>query len=564
MRRTVWTVAAALAVLAAGSAAPAGTLDELDRELTALAARVSKSVVTVTSEAGVVLKPGDLPGWPLPQVLGSRTTASGVIYDAAGHVVTVAGSVPPGRKVKVTLPDGRTVTAQVKGRDSASNLAVLKVDAAGLVPAAWGSSAAVKPGSVVLAVGSSFGMGPSVTLGVVSAVGRSVGGHADLIQITAPINPGDSGGLLVNGRGEVVGIITATLGRAPSCEWLSDFFRNARPGLPSLPKPDWFEQHFPGRSFGERGEHRQGRVEPRERGIESSVVIAPPVHVGSQGMNYALPADEVKAVVDQLIKHGKVSRGWLGVMMEARTDGRPGLVVAGAVTGSPAAKAGLKKGDRLLTVAGVAVNRFAQLSRTICRKPPGTTVTLEVRRGDETLTLTATLADAPGAVEAPTGDVEVIPVPVPTPVLPLGPPRLGIQFQPLSAALAKHFGVTDGRGVLVAAVEPGSPAAKGGVQVGDCLVAVEQEPVADGSALRALLRKHAGKTVTLSLIRDRKPISVTVNLPAATGLRRRLDETEEAFRKLIEEYRNKPELEGFLRKLEKDLDALRERLRGDE
>jgi len=560
MRRTVWTVAAALAVLAAGPAAPAGTLDELDRELTALAARVSKSVVTVTSEAAVVLKPGDLPGWPLHQVLGPRTTASGIVYDAAGHIVTVAGSVPPGRRVKVRLPDGRTVTAQVKGRDSASNLAVLKVDVAGLVPAAWGSAGAVKPGSVVLAVGSSFGMGPSVTLGVVSAVGRCVGGHADLIQITAPVNPGDSGGLLVNGRGEVAGIITATLGRAPSGEWLSDFFERWKPGRHGL--RDIIPGSTPDRQPAASGVEVGPRYDPVTgewyivNEDPGSVIQLSRVHVGSQGMNYALPADTVKAVVDQLIKHGKVSRGWLGVMMEARTDGRPGLVVADVVKDSPAAKAGIKKGDRLLTVAGVKMNRFAQLSREIARKPPGTKVTVEVRRGDETLTLTATLADRPGTVEAPTGDVEVIPV--------FGPPRLGIQFQPLSGDLAKHFGVPDGRGVLVAAVEPGSPAAKGGVKVGDCLVAVEKEPVADGSALRALLRKHAGKSVTLDLIRDRKPISVTVNLPAATGLRRRLDETEKGFRELLKKYRSKPELEGLLRKLEKDLEALREKLRGGE
>ena len=584
---------ALMAVLLDTTGAAGGILEDLDRELTAVAARVSRSLVTVTSEPDVALKREGTPGWPQP-VKAGRRTASGVVYDRAGHIVTVASSVPPGRRVKVTLADGRTLRATVRGRDPVSNLAVLEVNTGELqgkelVPVRWGRSADVRPGALVLAVGSSFGMGPSVTLGVVSAVERSVGGHADLIQITAPINPGDSGGMLVNSRGELVGIISATFGRAPSGEWLRDFFREMRRRWRVPPAlPDWFERFEPERFLRPRRDVPKGDRERLAEEIEVlldggrpglhrggnawelllagpglapegevSVTISPSIPVGSQGMNYAIPADEAKRVVEQLIRRGRVARGWLGVEIEARIDDRPGLEVARVMPGSPAEKAGIRSGDRLLAVDGVEVNRFARLARTIGSRAPGTRVKVKLLRNGKPLTVTVVLGERPGAE----GEVEVpreAPAP-PAPAFPFGP-RLGIQYQPLTPDLARYFGVEEGEGVLVAAVEPGSAADRAGIEVGDCIVAVGDEKVRNGGDLRRLVRLNAGRTVTFQLIRNRKPVEVKVTLPAASGLNRSLEKTLRNLRETLERYRHNPALQRRLRRLQRDLEELREAL----
>jgi len=459
MRRTTLLCAGVLAVGLAFLPARAGTLDQLDKELTALAARATKSVVTVTGELKIAIPPGPVPGWPATDVTARRLTSSGVVYDEKGHIVTVASAVGPGRKLTVTLSDGRQVPAKLVGRDLASNLAVLKVEAEGLTPAVWGSSADVRPGAVVMAVGSSFGMGPNVTLGMVSAVGRSVAGHADLIQITAPINPGDSGGMLVNARGELIGIVTATFGRAPSSDWLRRFMkdfpeklRNWKPGVPDLSDPGAID---PGGSLEKWRQEFEKRIEELEqrlhtpgadtkekargdapawvqvytaagpgRAVGRAVLadavdarnVLPRLHLGSQGMNYALPADSVKPVVEQLIKHGKVARGWLGVLIEERADDLPGLVVADVVAGSPAAKAGIARGDRILTIDAVKVDSFAALARTVARRPPGATLKVVLKRGDKDMTVTPLLTEKPEDADVePPDDVEAAPVPPPVP-----------------------------------------------------------------------------------------------------------------------------------------------------
>lgn len=529
MRHAGMAAAAVLALTAAGMPVRAGSLDDLDRDLRALAEKVTPSVVTVTSEVVFKVKPGPVPGWPIPDWPVNRVTASGVIYDQEGHIVTVASTVPPGRKVTVTLADGTSLPGKLVGRDLASNIAVLKVEAERLAPAAWGTSADVRPGSVVVVVGSSFGMGPSVTLGLVSAVGRSVAGHADLIQITAPVNPGDSGGMLANAKGEVVGIVTATFARAPSGEWLEELLKDLperlREWRPEVRRvPDWFQFWPLGAPEASDGSDRSDRRPPPVAGADVPLAavaeaVTQVVRVGSQGMNYALPADEVKLVVDQLIKRGKVARGWLGVMIEERRDNRPGLVVADVVKGSPAAKAGIRVGDRILAVGGVAANSFAQLSRTIARRPPGADLEVRLLRDGREVTVTATLTEKPGAGDPACDDMEVVPepVPVPPPVSARRPPLLGIQFQPLTRELAEFFGVKDGKGVLVAGVVPDSPAAKAGLQAGDCIVAVQEQAVTGGDDFHAAIAKHAGRTVTLRVVRDRKALSVAVELPAAGG-----------------------------------------------
>jgi serine protease Do len=532
--KSVLAVVAGVAAMAA-MAAPtvqAATIDELSKELTDLSEVLSKSVVTVTSEPRLVVKPS-IPGVPMPEVSGRRTTASGVVYDGAGHVVTIATSLRRNAKVTVTLASGKALPATVVGQDLASNLAVLRVEGAGLTPARWGASRDVKPGALVLAVGSSFGMGPSVTLGVVSAVGRSAGGHPDLIQITAPVNPGDSGGLLASSRGEVVGIVTATLGRSPSGEWLDRFLQEFEPRLRS--------------DAGPRGSViPMGLGEMAEPADEGLMALAPWVtlergtHVGSQGMNFALPSDAVKLVVDQLIKTGKVPRGYLGVMIEERAGSTPGCTVAQVAPNSPAAKAGLQVGDRLLAVGGVRVNTFAELSRTVSRQPPGARVDVLLKRDGKEMTVSATLSDPPtGEAEGP---VRRVPSPSAAPAPAERRPLIGILTQPLSPDLAEFFGLKDG-GVLVSGVLPGSPAEKAGLKTGDCITQVDGKAVADNDDLRAAIERNAGQTVVFDVLREKKAMQVKVAVPAGAGA------SEDRIRQLDEQ----------IRKLQEELKALREK-----
>ncbi|MGO9110594.1 MAG: S1C family serine protease [Thermoguttaceae bacterium] len=272
--------------------------------------------------------------------LREQDQGSGVIVDAEGYIITNYHVVDRASNVDVELSDGSKRRAQVVGTDPATDLAVLKIDAANLTAAPWGKSADLEVGDPVLAIGSPFGLARTVTAGILSATERhAVVEHVnyqDFLQTDAAVNPGNSGGPLVNMKGQIVGINTAIVG---------------------------------------------------------------PTY---QGISFAIPSDMVHQVYDQLIKSGKVARGWLGVLMdkeltpeEAEKLGVSGAKISGVLAGSPAAAAGIKRGDIITKWNKKLVSGAAELGLQVAWSKIGEKASVTVHRGDETLEFSVTVGQRP-------------------------------------------------------------------------------------------------------------------------------------------------------------------------
>ncbi|MBB5691656.1 Do family serine endopeptidase [Roseomonas alkaliterrae] len=268
---------------------------------------------------------GQAPGAPLPRRGGQ---GSGFIVDPAGYIVTNAHVVGAEAEVQVALADGRTLPARVVGRDVATDIALLKVEAGAPLPALrFGDSDRTRVGEWVMAMGSPFGLGGSVTAGIVSARGRQIGAgpYDDFIQTDASINPGNSGGPLFNAAGEVVGVNTA--------------------------------------------------------------IVSP--SGGNIGIGFAVPSRMAQSVVAQLREHGAVRRGWLGVSLQPMdaemaaalgTAEAKGALINAVEPGSPAARAGLRAGDVVTAIDGRAVETPRDLAAGVADVPPGRTATLAILR----------------------------------------------------------------------------------------------------------------------------------------------------------------------------------------
>ncbi len=283
----------------------------------------------------------------------ARSMGSGFIINTNGYIVTNNHVVDGATQVQVKLSDGRELPAKVIGRDSKTDIALLKVEASGLTVIPLGDSSASQVGEPVMAIGNPFGLEQTVTTGIVSATGRAIGAgpYDDFIQTDASINPGNSGGPLINARGQAIGINTAI--------------------------------------FSQSG--------------------------GSVGIGFAIPVSLAKNVVTQLADSGKVTRGWLGVGIQpvtpdiAKSFGRAdttGVLVSSVAEGSPAEKAGLKAGDIITEYDGRTVERASDLPRAVAGTPVGRDVRLGVVRDGMPMTLTAKVAalDAKEPREADRGE----------------------------------------------------------------------------------------------------------------------------------------------------------------
>jgi serine protease Do len=367
----------------------------------------------------------------------ARSLGSGFIINANGYIVTNHHVVEGATQVRVKLADGRELAARVVGRDSRTDLALLKVEATDLPVVALGDSAALQVGEAVMAVGNPFGLAQTVTTGIVSATGRVIGAgpYDDFIQTDASINPGNSGGPLVNARGQVVGINAAI--------------------------------------FSQNG--------------------------GSVGIGFAIPVNLAKSVVSQLASTGRVERGWLGVSIQEVTPalakglglevGR-GALVAQVTESSPAARAGLRQGDVIVELDGHAVTRTEDLPRLVADLPAGRQVPIKVRREGKTLTLSATIAkleDADRDMAAASEDGK--------PVLGV---TVGPITPETAQALSLPAGT---KGVLVRDVRSGSPAAEAGLQAGDVIVQADRRPISSVEDLREALDKRAKDQPLLLLVR---------------------------------------------------------------
>ena len=341
--------------------------------------------------------------------------------------------------------------AKILGRDAKTDLALLKIETSKPLPyVAFGDSSLEQVGDWVVAVGNPFGLGGTVSAGILSARGRDIhsGPYDDFLQIDAPINRGNSGGPTFNLKGEVIGINTA--------------------------------------------------------------IYSP--NGGSVGIGFAIPANLAKPVIEQLREHGKVSRGWLGVQIQevtaaiARNLGLPsdhGALVADVTKGGPAEKAGLQQGDVIESFGGQQIDKLRDLTRAVAETPVGRTGKVKIwRKGHET-TLEPVIAEQPenmGLVASNNSGGED--------QQPAAPPRasaLGLKLAPLTAEMRKQLKVPSSvKGVVVSQIAESSPLADVDLQAGDVIVSVNQEPVTtpkDAVAKLKSAQASADKSVLLQINR---------------------------------------------------------------
>jgi serine protease Do len=385
-----------------------------------------------------------------PRMHAVEARGSGFIVDADGTIVTNNHVVKNAKTVSVTLDDGTTVPAKVIGHDSRTDIAVLKVDAHRQLPyIQLGNSASVKPGQWVVAMGNPFGLGGTVTAGIVSASGRDIGAgpYDHFIQIDAPINQGNSGGPLFTQDGKVIGMNTAIL--SPSG--------------------------------------------------------------GSIGIGFAIPSDMIKTVVAQLEKTGHVTRGYIGVEAQPVSDTmakamhlsqNSGALIAGVQSDAPAARAGLEPGDVITSVNGQAVTNPRDLAMDIAAVQPDEQAKLQVLHEGETKTVDVKVGQLPSEQMAGNDQSHESKGRIGVALAPLSP-ELGNQ---LNVPDGTH-------GVVVRSVEPGSPADQAGLEAGDVIVGVGGKKVASpsdaASAIRGAAKDHA---VALRIIRNGQAAFVAVNL----------------------------------------------------
>ena len=433
-----------------------------------LAARLLPSVVNVSTTQVVEGNPGiELPqlppgspfeeffkefmerGQPRQQQQRRRATSlgSGFVFDNQGHIVTNNHVIQDADEVTVILHDETRLEAKVIGRDTKTDIAILKVEpSARLVPVQFGDFDMARVGDWVLAIGNPFGFGGSVTAGIISARGRDIqaGPYDDFLQTDASINRGNSGGPTFNLDGEVIGINTAI--------------------------------------FSPSG--------------------------GSIGIGFAIPSLSAQPVIQQLIQHGQVRRGWLGVRIQAVTDEiaealglkeAAGALVAGVIPGGPAEKARLKDGDIILEFDGKPIGQMRRLPRLVADTEVGKTVPIKVWRDGRELSMKVEvgelkeaeekLAAATPGTEKPSGGESV--------------QDLDISVAAIDDRVRTRYGLEpDARGVVVTSVDPNGPAADQGVRVGDRIVEVAQEPVSTPAQLAAKIKaaKAAGRKAVLLLV----------------------------------------------------------------
>lgn len=376
----------------------------------------------------------------MPQMRKQRGLGSGVIVTQDGYIMTNNHVIDSADTVRVELTDGRSFKARVVGADKPSDLALLKVDATNLPTLPVGNSDAVQVGDVVLAVGNPLGIGQTVTMGIISAKGRSTGSgdgsYEDFLQTDAPINHGNSGGALVSMKGELVGI--------------------------------------------------------------NSQIVSP--SDGNIGIGFAIPANMVHHVMDQLKSDGRVRRSQLGVTVQPMTSDLAeslglkdvsGAIVSSVASGSAAEKAGVKRGDVIKSFNGQPVPDFNTLRNRVADTLPGSNASVVVVRDGSDKTLSVKLDEAAVSREAreqseAASDDHA---------------ALGVAVAPLSPEAARRAGLgRDAHGVVVQQVNPDGRAADAGIQTGDIILEVNRQPIQSVDELRSAVRRAAEKP-TLLLVR---------------------------------------------------------------
>lgn len=365
-----------------------------------------------------------------------RSLGSGVIIDNKGTILTNNHVVQNAQDIRISLSDKRDLDAELIGTDPQSDLAVLRLKKPpkDIHPLQFGDSSRLRLGDVVLAIGNPFGVGQTVTMGIVSATGRANMGivdYEDFIQTDAAINPGNSGGALVDLEGHLVGINTAILSRTG----------------------------------------------------------------GYQGIGFAIPSNMARPVMQSLMAHGKVVRGWLGVtIQDVDTDlsaalglsSSEGVLVGDVAQGSPAERAGVRRGDVILQLNDKPVDSSAKLRNLVAMLGPNATVKLQIVRDKKPMTVSVQLTPLPAELLAKRSQEDV-------------PPKSlsGLSLAPLNAATRRAFGIppTLNVGVVVTKVAPGTPAHDAGLRPGDVVVEINRQPVGSVEQAMMLYQRAQGRVL---------------------------------------------------------------------
>ena len=458
---------------------PAASGHGVPESFAELAETLTPAVVSISIEAQATSSSQRLPGFPegLPfdrffekfferhgggvprESRPAFSLGSGFIVDASGHVVTNAHVVEGAEKIAIRLDNGSEHRAVTVGIDPKTDIALLKIEAAGPFPfVSFGDSDAVRVGDWAIAIGNPFGFGSTVTAGIISARQRNInaGPYDEFLQTDAPINRGNSGGPLFSMEGGVIGVNTA---------------------------------------------------------------IYSPSGSGSVGIGFAVPSNIAGHVVDQLMEFGRTRRGWLGVRIQPVTPelaealdlaSEEGALVAMVVEGSPAAAAGLEAGDVIVRFDGAAVSEMRELPRAVALAEVGREVEVMAVRGGEELSFKVVLGEleeaeerlAEGGAAPEQADGSGM--------------LLGMTLAPVTDEAARRFGLAEGaRGLIVTEVMADGPAAAAGIQPGDLVLEVARRPVASVQGMRDLVaaaREADVRALVIRVEREGVPLFLAVQL----------------------------------------------------
>ncbi len=445
-------------------------LEEFSDAFEAAASKISPSVIPIfAEEVETVQNPFYSPDNPFKQFFGQdfkgffgspdeketvHSLGSGVIVTTDGYILTNNHVVNGANKLTVVLSDKKKYSAKIIGTDPQTDLAVIKIDAKNLPVATLGNSDNLKIGQWVIADGNPFQLMHTVTAGIISATGRtSIGlaAYEDFIQTDASINPGNSGGALANLDGDVIGINTAI--SSPSG--------------------------------------------------------------GNVGIGFAIPINMAKKIMDELIKHGSISRGYLAIIPQDLTSDlakalnikkTEGVVVGDVNKDGPADKAGIKTGDIILKYNNTEIKNSVQLRNLVAETEPGTVVPITILRNNDQMKIDVKVGKRPNKMIAnlnsngKSGEN-------------YSNQKLGLSVENLSADIAKKLGYTNEQGVIVTNIVPGSAAEDAGIKVNDLIKEIDRDKVTSVSEFENIIsKKNLGNAVAFLIQRGSETFYLTINI----------------------------------------------------